>query len=588
MAIFEICEVVARFRKKMSQSIQTSRKGSSVFENMTSRSSSGFGEDNFSLRPDTAPGNPRDQALPISPLAVNERSKSVPKNMRMSNRFSPDGQRKLSSREILEGGSPVTRKGNARLETIEPKVQETLHKEQPWYMAMLREKEERLLQMGDEINRLISFELDTKEKDDEIFNLKRQLAQTAVTKTVRETELEAIVTDLGNRLNILSDEVVRLTPFEDECKEKEKILLQHREKIEFLEKETFEKSQSSTPTNRLKMPSISIDKSGTTSPEIEGSSEKYVNEYDEKVESVRESLRSVNAEADALRERFDEMAPEKLTPEDEVMIMREELVKKTQMIEELQEQLDASHRELMVNEGFVNALQKDLESSENRVMKLTSQVEKTDFRMTEALADARAMSRKFADLRESRKHSDMNAETERELTSLKAVLNEVQKKAEKFKEKADKQVKEIKDLQKKIKKSCELDKKQSEEIKHLTRDLEDMRRKEQISRVSEEQVSARFERLRSRIIQAVFITPGAAHPNSAVSDIVLFNAVKKIIDDRSEFHKQLEESVPDFPPLLIEIDAAEEGEKVEEPSPATAPTPERKSGKGGRKSPKHR
>ncbi|XP_039253517.2 coiled-coil domain-containing protein 27-like [Styela clava] len=571
----------------MSHSIQTSRKGSSIYENMTSRSSSGFGEDNFSLRPDTAPGNPRDQILPISPLAINERSKSAPRNMRMTTRYGSEGHVKLSSREILESGSPVNRQ--ERPKTVEPEVQETLQKEQPWYMAMLREKEERLLQMGDEINRLSAFEIDSKQKDNEIFDLRRQLAQNVVIKTTQETELEAIVADLRKRTQILTDEIVRLGPFEEECKKNDKIISQFQEKIEFLERESQQKSRSSTPSSGAKKPLIYVDETSTTISEPEGSFQKNPQEYDEKVESVRESLRSANADADALREQFDKMAPEKLTPEDEVMAMREELVKREQIISELQDRLETSQKELVMNDGFINALQRDLESTENKVMKLTSQVEKAEFQMNEALAEARTMSKKFSDLRERRKHSDMNAETEHELTILKNAFNEIQQKADKLKEKSDKQSKEIRESHKKIKKGGELDKKQSEEIKHLCRDLEDMRRLEQLSRVSAEQMSTRFERLRSRIIQAVFITPGAAHPSTAISDIVVFNAVKKIIEDRSEFHKLLEETNADFPPLLVELDATLEEEKIEESSATTATSQqERKSGKGGRKSPKHR
>ena len=55
-----------------------------------------------------------------------------------------------------------------------------------------------------------------------------------------------------------------------------------------------------------------------------------------------------------------------------------------------------------------------------------------------------------------------------------------------------------------------------------------MKQKEQSSRVQSEQTTSRLERLRSKIVQAVYTAPGAIRPESRLEDEEILNAIQKV------------------------------------------------------------
>lgn len=571
----------------MSRSTQASRKGYSYNEGRTSRASSGIVED-YSSRPDTA--KQRDRAR-IS-ATDDQRSKLVPLSTSLPGRISPGAKGRMSALEFLQTGrnDEVYANDMRDVKSARFKTEDT-SSDSPWYVTMLREKEDKILQMGDEITRLHASEVDVRQKDDQIAELRRQLTQIAMARTNQENLTENIIADLKTRIQLLSDEIVRIGAFEEQSKMKEQQICHLQDKIKAME---TEKQTSMIRGMGAEEPTATSSDGRNTvfSDRLEdvasGNFPSSNDPYDLKVETLRESVRSATADVDALQDEFDHLVPEKLTPEDEVIFIKDELLRKTKRIDNLERQLEESRKELILNDGLVQALQRDVVISENKAMKLRTQIEKSETKMREAIAESKAMSKKFSDLRESRKHNDIIATNEHELNLTKEALRESQNRIEKMKAKMDKLSKELRDYHRKVRKGNELDRKQSEEIKNLCRDLEDIRRREQLSRVSAEQSSSRFERLRSRIIQAVYTTPGAAVPESCISDSVLYNAVIKIIEDRGAFHQKILETQSDFPPLYIELEMASDSEKLDENAAGTPSNPERKSGKGGRKSPKHR
>ncbi|KAJ8388108.1 hypothetical protein AAFF_G00147260 [Aldrovandia affinis] len=69
------------------------------------------------------------------------------------------------------------------------------------------------------------------------------------------------------------------------------------------------------------------------------------------------------------------------------------------------------------------------------------------------------------------------------------------------------------------------------------------------AKVSLEQVQSRFERLRVKIIQAVYTAPGAKQPQTEISNAALLQTMQKIIDDRTTFHQRLQQKGEKMPPL---------------------------------------
>ena len=66
------------------------------------------------------------------------------------------------------------------------------------------------------------------------------------------------------------------------------------------------------------------------------------------------------------------------------------------------------------------------------------------------------------------------------------------------------------------------------QAEELQAEILELKQQEQKSRVLSEHTTARLERLRSKIIQAVYTAPGAIKPDSKLTDSDILNAVQKV------------------------------------------------------------
>uniref|UniRef100_A0A8D0FA31 Coiled-coil domain containing 27 n=1 Tax=Strix occidentalis caurina TaxID=311401 RepID=A0A8D0FA31_STROC len=69
------------------------------------------------------------------------------------------------------------------------------------------------------------------------------------------------------------------------------------------------------------------------------------------------------------------------------------------------------------------------------------------------------------------------------------------------------------------------------------------------ARVALERISSRFERYRSKIIQATFSTAGSKAPQAELADEEVLEAMQKIINERLEFHQMLRQKGVKVPSL---------------------------------------
>ncbi|KAM9270221.1 coiled-coil domain-containing protein 27 [Morus bassanus] len=99
--------------------------------------------------------------------------------------------------------------------------------------------------------------------------------------------------------------------------------------------------------------------------------------------------------------------------------------------------------------------------------------------------------------------------------------------------------------------------------------VETLQHRELQTRVALECITSRFERYRSKIIQATFSTAGSKPPQAEVTDEEVLEAMQKIINERMEFHQMLKQKGIKVP-SLCSIDMS-----------TSSPT----SAKGRRKSP---
>ncbi|XP_076131881.1 coiled-coil domain-containing protein 27-like [Alosa pseudoharengus] len=62
---------------------------------------------------------------------------------------------------------------------------------------------------------------------------------------------------------------------------------------------------------------------------------------------------------------------------------------------------------------------------------------------------------------------------------------------------------------------------------------------------------SQYERLRVKVIQAVYSAPGTKPPQKDISDAAIYYTMQKIIDDRSRFHQRLVQRGDKVPSLAI-------------------------------------
>ncbi|XP_013799679.1 coiled-coil domain-containing protein 27 [Apteryx mantelli] len=72
---------------------------------------------------------------------------------------------------------------------------------------------------------------------------------------------------------------------------------------------------------------------------------------------------------------------------------------------------------------------------------------------------------------------------------------------------------------------------------------------EQQTKVALQCLTSRFERYRSKIIQATFSTAGSKSPQAELTDEEVLEAMQKIINERMEFHQMLKQKGVKVPSL---------------------------------------
>ncbi|KAJ6658848.1 hypothetical protein lerEdw1_019771 [Lerista edwardsae] len=199
--------------------------------------------------------------------------------------------------------------------------------------------------------------------------------------------------------------------------------------------------------------------------------------------------------------------------------------------------------------GAISSLQRQLSFEESQLRNAHSEQNLLRKELRERGNQLEAMSTKFSNLREERKHEEMMGAIERENHKLRQDVADLEIK---LSEKSQL----IEDLQTQVNRlEAELVLNQHHIGKQLTqqndlqRQLDTLQRAEQLTRVTLEVIGARFERFRSKIIQATYSSPGTKSPQAEIGDDEVLEALQKIITDRVEYHQLLRQKGVKVPPL---------------------------------------
>ncbi|XP_021230297.1 coiled-coil domain-containing protein 27 isoform X2 [Numida meleagris] len=216
---------------------------------------------------------------------------------------------------------------------------------------------------------------------------------------------------------------------------------------------------------------------------------------------------------------------------------------------ELSAELQKAEHDYNMVTGAMCSLQRQLEIQESQLRRSKSENERLQKELRGREDQLQAMSAKFSSLREERKHEELMAAVEKENYSLRQVVTEQESKL-------DEQIELISDLQGTVwqlqaealtnrhyiqKQQCAQEEMQSQ--------AEMLQHAELQTRVALECITSKFERFRSKIIQATFSTAGIKAPQAELTDEEVLEAMQKIINERMEFHQMLKQKGIKVPSL---------------------------------------
>ncbi|KAM9116048.1 coiled-coil domain-containing protein 27 [Pangshura tecta] len=221
-----------------------------------------------------------------------------------------------------------------------------------------------------------------------------------------------------------------------------------------------------------------------------------------------------------------------------------------QMNQELCKELEKAKMDYDMATGAITSLQRQLAFQESQLRRAESEKEMLQKELRERGNQLQAMSAKFSSLREERKREEMMGIIERENYKLRQdIVEQESKLAEKNKLIDDLQSK-ISQLQAEVMVAQHHIQKQLCDQSEMQSQVEALKHAEQQAKVALECISARFERFRSKIIQATYSTAGAKSPQAEISDDEALEAMQRIISERLDFHQMLKQKGMKVPSLF--------------------------------------
>ncbi|KAM6045639.1 coiled-coil domain-containing protein 27 [Theristicus caerulescens] len=216
---------------------------------------------------------------------------------------------------------------------------------------------------------------------------------------------------------------------------------------------------------------------------------------------------------------------------------------------ELRQELQKAKDDYDMATGTISSLQRQLEIQESQLRGAKSEKEMLQKKLREREDQLQAMSAKFCSLREERKHEEMMATMEKENCSLRQVVTEQESKLAEQNQLISELQGTVSQLQAEVLTSRYHIHKQQQAREAIQSQAETLQHRELQTRVALECITSRFERYRSKIIQATFSTAGSKPPQAEVTDEEVLEAMQKIINERMEFHQMLKQKGIKVPSL---------------------------------------
>ncbi|CAM5167185.1 unnamed protein product [Eretmochelys imbricata] len=324
-------------------------------------------------------------------------------------------------------------------------------------------------------------------------------------------------------LLMMGEEIIRLSRCEEECARKDDAISILRDEMENLKKHL----------------ELLRRESGIT------------NEYSE---MQQKGLRQEDMEKELLSGTEIEVASEEEEQENEAEAEEKasliKLKEFQQMNQELCKELEKAKMDYDMATGTITSLQRQLAFQESQLRRTESEKEMLQKELRERGNQLQAMSAKFSSLREERKCAEMMGIIERENYKLRQDIVEQESKLDEKNKLIDDLQSKINQLQAEVMVAEHHVQKQLCDQSEMQSQVEALKHTEQQAKVALECISARFERFRSKIIQATYSTAGSKSPQAEISDEEALEAMQRIISERLDFHQMLKQKGVKVPSLF--------------------------------------
>uniref|UniRef100_A0A2K5HMI4 Coiled-coil domain containing 27 n=1 Tax=Colobus angolensis palliatus TaxID=336983 RepID=A0A2K5HMI4_COLAP len=439
--------------------------------------------------------------------------------------------RKKSKSQTL---SPVTSSSVAS--------QSCSRKRMPWYLSVIHEKDHCLSEL----------EIQVQKKDEEILLLQEE-------REALKTQLKCLLKGKGQeasmspgrreRFSDASLKLGRLSLLKAFSRDEEE--LQHWQQMQ---------EESAAPERGKELDLGGGEEDEGLEGEPEGAEDTGARGGVSQLGAIHEEGRKEEEEEEGDR---DEDSEERELPEEEGIPRRsasslaesfeEELLTQLeeyeQVILDFQSNLEATRTRYSLATGVIASLQQQLEFQESQLRKINRENETLQKELRERKQQLQAMTDKFSNLREDKKHQEMMGLIEKDNQLLRQQVSKLERKLTK----RDHVISELDTKVSQLQEQVELDQNHLQRWKQLQEDLQS---KKEMIQEAEQQVcvalessQSRLERLRNKIIQATFSISGTKSLANEISDNDILEALQRIISERSDYYNQLKQKGVKVPPL---------------------------------------
>ncbi|CAN0569939.1 unnamed protein product [Rangifer tarandus platyrhynchus] len=443
----------------------------------------------------------------------------------------------------------------------------------PWYISIIHEKNQSLLALGEEVQRLSEMEAQVQKRQEEILALQeeREALRKQLKCLLKSKSLEAMpshvlqewplefVPKLQGRQSTLrtfrdEEDAEHWRQQQEECDRGKELEGGDYEEEEYLEgqaKRAADKGararasrREALQESRSKEEAVAVvtvqededeDRDGYGAGEVEEEDKEEVMELDEEKELQEE---------EAMARRWGGFVDD--TFEEELMAQLEEY---EQLIQEFQFQLEITGTRYSLATGAIKSLQRQVEFQESQLLKINTENEMLQKELRERKKQLQAMSDKFSNLREDKKYQETMGLIENNNLLLRQQVSELESELAKREKTISELEAKVNQLQNQVNQSQNHLQRRKQLQEEMQNKNEMIQHAEQQAREALEYAQARLERLRNKIIQATFNTIGIKNLATEISDNDILEGLQRIISDRIDYYNQLKQKGVKVPPL---------------------------------------